>query len=123
MRNRTLYHEQINESNLAFLLQKKGGTLEEYIDYAAEQVLPFTEEDEKAINDALDWFQQELESNGLELPDPGPITYVKSTMQEALGAGGYTSEGCFSLLIWCLPLLLLPQRQCVNMSSMRPFTA
>ena len=36
MRNRKLYHEQINEKNLAFLLQKKGGTLEEFIDYAAE---------------------------------------------------------------------------------------
>ncbi len=45
MRGRTLYHEQINEGNLAFLLQKKGGTLDEYIGYAAEQVLPFTEQD------------------------------------------------------------------------------
>ena len=97
MRNRILYHEQINEANLAFLLQKKGGTLEEYIDYAAEQVLPFTEEDEQAINDALDWLQQQLESHGLTLPDPGPITYVKSTMKEDSGAGGYTSEGCIFL--------------------------
>ena len=97
MRNRTLYHKQINEANLEFLLQKKGGTLEEYIDYAAEQVLPFTEEDEKAINDALDWLQQQLERHGLTLPNPGPITYVKSTMKEDLGAGGYTSEGCIFL--------------------------
>lgn len=97
MRNRVLYHEQVNEGNLAFLLQKKGGTLEEYIDFAAEQVLPFTEEDEKAVNDALDWLQQQLESHGLTLPDPGPITYIKSTMKEALGAGGYTSEGCIFL--------------------------
>lgn len=93
MRNRALYHEQINEANLEFLLQKKGGTLEEYIDYAAKQVEAFTEEDEKVINDALDWLQQQLESKGLTLPDPGPITYVKSTMKEGEGAGGYTSEG------------------------------
>lgn len=93
MRNRTLYHEQINEKNLEFLLQKKDGTLEEYIEFAAEQVQPFEPEDEQLINDTLSWFQEQLEKHGLSLPDPGTVTFVKTSGQEAPGAYGYTSEG------------------------------
>lgn len=76
IRNRKLYYGQINEKNLAFLLQKKDGTLEEYIDYAAEQVLPFEPEEEQKINDVLEWMQKQLESHGLKLPDPGTITFM-----------------------------------------------
>lgn len=93
MRNRTLFHDQIAESTLAFFLQKKGGTLEEYIEYSAEQVLEFTPEEEQRVNDTLDWLQEQLEKHGLALPDPGTITFVKSTGEEALGSAGYTSEG------------------------------
>ena len=93
MREITLYHEQINEKTLAFLLQQKGGTLEEYIDYSAEQVLEFTPADEQRIRDALGWLHQALENHGLQLPDPGVITFVKSTGYEANEATAYTSEG------------------------------
>ena len=31
IRDRTVYHEQINEGTLAFLLQKEGGTLDDYM--------------------------------------------------------------------------------------------
>jgi len=97
MRNRTLYHEQINEKNLAFMIQKKGGTLEEFIDYAAEQVQLFEPEEEKLISDSLAWMQAQMEKHGLALPDPGTITFVKSTGKEAAGAAGYTSEGAIFL--------------------------
>ena len=93
MRNRKLFHEQINEKEMAFLLQKKGGTLEEYIVFSAEQVLAFTPEEEQQINETMIWLQNQLEKHGLKLPDPGPITFVKTTGQEASGAAGYTSGG------------------------------
>ena len=41
MRGRTLFHEQISEDILPFFLQRRGGTLEEYVEYSAEQVMPF----------------------------------------------------------------------------------
>ena len=93
MRGRTLFHEQIAESTLAFFLQRKGGTLEEYIDYSAEQVLDFTPAEEQRVNDTLAWLNGQLQRHGLMLPDPGPITIVKTTGQETVGAAGYTSEG------------------------------
>ena len=42
MRGRTLFHDQITESTLGFFLQRKGGTLEDYIEYSADQVMALT---------------------------------------------------------------------------------
>ena len=97
IRGRNLYHGQINRLTLDFLLQKKGGTLEEYIEYSALQVLPFTPEEEKRVGDTMEWLSAFLESHGLKLPDPGTITFVKTTGKEELGATGYTSEGVIFL--------------------------
>lgn len=97
MRERTLFHDQIAEGTLGFFLQRKGGTLEEYIEYSADQVMAFTPEEEKRVNDTLTWLQYTLEHHGLLLPDPGEITFVKSTSQEALGSAGYTSGGTIFL--------------------------
>ena len=97
MRGRTLFHDQIAESTLAFFLQRKGGTLDEYIEYSAEQVMEFTPEDEQRVNDTLAWLQELLERHSLQLPDPGEITIVKSTGEEALGSAGYTSGGAIFL--------------------------
>jgi hypothetical protein len=93
MRDRTLFHDQITETMLPFFLQKKGGTLKEYIEYSEAQVMAFTPEEEQRVLDVLDWLQGELKAHGLELPDPGEITFVKTTGQEAVGSAGYTSEG------------------------------
>ena len=79
MRERTAYHNQINETMLPFILQKKGGSLDEYIEYSAEQVLEFTPEDELRVNETLTWLRDHLEKHGLKLPDPGAVTFVKST--------------------------------------------
>lgn len=97
MQNRTLFHSQIREKSLEFFLQKKEGTLEEYMDYSEDQVLPFTPEEEQRVNDALAWLQNQLERHDLLLPNPGEITFVKSTGQEASNAEGYTSGGAIFL--------------------------
>ena len=97
MRERTLFHDQIAEGTLDFFLQRKGGTLAEYIDYSADQVMEFTPEEEQRVNDTLAWLQDILERHNLQLPDPGEITFVKSTSQEALGSAGYTSGGAIFL--------------------------
>ena len=67
--------------------------MEEYIAYSEAQVMEFTPEDEQRVIDTLAWLRNELEEHGLRLPDPGEITFVKTTGQEAVGSAGYTSEG------------------------------
>ena len=93
MRGRTLFHEQIRKKALAFFLQKKDGTLEDYIRWSENQVLPFTPEEERRVLDTLAWLKDLLERHGLKLPDPGELTFVKTMGQEALGSTGYTSGG------------------------------
>lgn len=93
MRSRTLFHDQISVSMLPFFLQARGGTLEDYIAHSEDQVMAFTPEEEQRVLDTLDWLRETLEAHGLSLPDPGEITFVKSTGKEASGAAGYTSEG------------------------------
>ena len=97
MRARTLFHDQISVSTLPFFLQRKEGTLEDYIEYSAGQVLAFTPEEEQRITGVMDWLQGVLEKHGLQVPDPGTITFVKTTCHETLGAAGYTSEGAVFL--------------------------
>lgn len=97
MRGRTLFHAQIADGTLAFFLQKKGGTLEEYIAYSEQQVMAFTPQEEQRVTDTLAWLQKQLEKHGLQLPDPGEITFVKTTCEEALGSAGYTSGGAIFL--------------------------
>ena len=97
MRERTLFHDQIAEGTLDFFLQRKGGTLEDYIEYSAGQVMSFTPKEKQRVNDTLAWLQDMLESHGLRLPDPGEITFVKSSCREALGSAGYTSGGAVFL--------------------------
>ena len=63
-------------------------------------MLPFEPEEEQKINDVLEWMQKQLESNGLKLPDPETITFVKTTEGEAVGTVGYTSEGTVFLNGW-----------------------
>ena len=45
----------------------------------------------------LTWTRDALERHGLKLPDPGSITFVKSTGREASGTSGYTSGGAVFL--------------------------
>ena len=79
MRNRTLFHQQINALSLDYLLQKKGGTVEEYMEYSVQQVLPFAPEEEQRVSDAMEWLNQLLESHGLKLPDSFCFTYTTSS--------------------------------------------
>lgn len=97
MRDRMLFHAQIAESTLGFFLQRQNGTLDEYIEYSVEQVMAFTPEEEQRVNDTLAWLQDQLEKHGLRLPDPGELTFVKTTCDEALGSAGYTSGGTIFL--------------------------
>ena len=59
--------------------------------------MAFTPEEEQRVNDTLDWLQGQLEKHGLSLPDPGELTFVKTTCDEALGSAGYTTGGTIFL--------------------------
>jgi len=86
----TDYYDGINEKALAFFLQKKNGTIDEYISYSAEQVQTFSDEASAYILEFYRSLEAVLTEQGMRLPDCSAITVVATSGEEAKGAGGYT---------------------------------
>jgi len=84
------YYEGINTKALEYFLQKKDGTIDEYISYSAEQVRTFSDEAGAYILQFYRSLEENLTQQGIRLPDCGTITVVATTGGEALGTGGYT---------------------------------
>ena len=84
------YYAGFSENDLDFRMQKKNADMQEYLAFAKEQVLDFTEE-EKALADSLfSEMERTLAERGCTLPPLDEIILIKTTMQEEPGAAGYT---------------------------------
>lgn len=90
IRSCTDYYAGINEKSLQFFLQKKDGTIDEYIDYSASQVVEFSDDVQQYIRAFWGNLDKQMKARGLKLPDFDEITLVATTGEEVLGAGGYT---------------------------------
>lgn len=86
----TDYLNRLNQNDLDYRMQKKDATLEEYIAFAAEQTLDFTEEEKAAVSAAMQRIMDICTENQYHLPDIGEITFVKTTLKEEGGATAYT---------------------------------
>ena len=89
--NRT-YYENMNQMDIDFRLQRKGGTLEELEAFAAEQTRDFTDQEKAAIDGAMAFIEDACARQGYTLPPLEDIVFCKTTMEEECGAGGYTHE-------------------------------
>lgn len=100
------YYDGLSQKCLDFFMQKKDATKEEYIEYSAEQALDFTEEEKAILDRTVEAVEQKLDAASLHLPEMETISFAKTTMQEASGAGAYThgttiffSETVLSMLV------------------------
>lgn len=84
------YYDEFSQNDLEYKLQKKDATMEEYIPYAKEQVQDFTEEEKTLIGSYLTGMKEKLKENGYVLPAIDEIVFIKTSMKEENGAGGYT---------------------------------
>ena len=90
MLSREAYFNTLNQNELNYKLQHKNASVEEYQDFAAEQVLEFTEEEMALIDSYFLRMENILAENGYSLPRVGEIVLIKTTMEEEKGAAGYT---------------------------------
>lgn len=97
------YYAGFSQNDLDFRMQKKGATMDEYHAFAGEQVLEFTDAEKKLIDQYLDEMAAHLAENGYTLPPLDEIVFVKTTMEEEAGAGGYTH----GTTIYLAPVLLV----------------
>ncbi len=88
--NEENYYSHFSQNDLDFKMQKTGATMEEYKAFAAEQVLDFSASEKSFIKRRIRNIEKILDKNGFELPELEEIVFIKTTMEEELGASGYT---------------------------------
>jgi len=83
------FFDSLTQNDLEFKMQKTGVTLAQYRDFAAAQVLEFTDKDKAILKGTIDTLEQRLRDRKVILPVK-PITFIKTTMVEEGGADAYT---------------------------------
>lgn len=86
------YYSEISQKSLDFMTQKKDATVEEYRKYSMDQAQDFTDEEKALLDDVFANINKKMDDAGLEFPESLSITVAKTTMNEALGAAGYTHD-------------------------------
>ena len=86
----TAYYAGFSQNDLDYRMHRQGAAMEEYLAYAKEQVLDFTEAEKNLISSHMDVLTEHLEQNGCVLPPLDEIVFIKTTMEEENGVLGYT---------------------------------
>ena len=84
------YYNGFSQNDLDFKMQEEDATMEEYLEFAADQVTEFSDEQQAKIEESISRIEQTLYENGYQLPPLDEIVFIATTMNEELGAGGYT---------------------------------
>lgn len=84
------YYAGFSQNELEFKLGKKNADMDEYLEYAKEQVLDFTDEEKDKIDELMAYIEEVLSENGYVLPDLEPIVFISTTQKEENGSGAYT---------------------------------
>jgi len=84
------YYDSLGQKMLEFLCQKKGATAEEYREYSMKQTMDYTEAEKEVLDKSMARIMNIIEENGYKLPKNSNISFAKTTMEEGLGAAGYT---------------------------------
>ena len=84
------YYAGFTENELEFKMDEKNASMEEYLEYAKEQVLDFTDEEKDRIDELMAYVEDVLAENGYTLPDFDPIVFISTTQDEESGSGAYT---------------------------------
>ena len=86
------YYDKLTTENLRYRMRDKDANLEKYREFAGSQVLDYTQEEKEAIADAIDFVESRFDEIGFEWPIEEDILFVRTTMKEEPGAGGYTHK-------------------------------
>ncbi len=87
------YFNNLSQTDLDLRMHKAGATLDEYKAFAEEQVLEFTEEEQKVVEDSMDRVQERLDAIGFSYPVRSSIDVLKTTMEEEGDLPAYTRDG------------------------------
>lgn len=84
------YYAGFTQNDIDFKMQMTGASMEDYLEFASKQVLVFSEKEKAYLDARIAHMEETLNSNGYVLPPLEEIVFIKTTMLEEAGAGGYT---------------------------------
>lgn len=85
------YYASFTKNELDFKMQKTGATLDEYLEFACDQVQDFTDSEISFLDSRISKMEKTLRKNGYTLPQFDEIVFIKTTMKEESGGPtGYT---------------------------------
>ena len=84
------YYAKFSPNKLDYIMQKTGADMEEYLAFAKEQVLDWTDEEKEIITRGMRDIEDSFASRGWTLPPLDTIVFIKTTMLEENGVMGYT---------------------------------
>lgn len=103
------YYAGMSPTDIAYRLQKEGGTIEELKAYAQEQVRAFTPEQEAVIREAMEEVYAMIAERGLVIPEVKDLTFVLTTQKDECGSSGYTHGTQIYMSEFHLPYLCYPE--------------
>lgn len=84
------YYNSFNQNDLDYRMQKKNSTMDEFLAFAKDQVLDFTDEEKALIDKQIGDMEKTFYKKGYSLPPVDEIVFIKTTMKEECNAAGYT---------------------------------
>lgn len=84
------YYAGFSRNDLDFRSQSLTGTMEEYQEFAKEQVLDFTDQQKEYLDMHLDAIASRMTENGYKLPELDQIVFISTTMKEECDVLAYT---------------------------------
>ena len=86
----TDYFASVNPNKIGFVMHNQEATLEDYKEFAGQQVLEWTDTEKELIERCMTVVEASFEDNGWKLPPLETIVFIRTTMLEEGGALGYT---------------------------------
>lgn len=84
------YFDTFNANKIGFVMHNNDVSPEEYMDFAGQQVLEWTDAEKDMIDRCMAIVEASFVNNGWKLPPLETIVFIRTTMLEEGGAFGYT---------------------------------
>ena len=84
------YHNGFSQNDLDYKAQKKGASMDEYLEFAKDQVLDFSDTEKARLDEIMTIVEEKLDERGCVLPKIDPIVLINTTQMEECGSGAYT---------------------------------
>lgn len=101
----TAFFQSLTQNDIDWKSRCTGSTIEEFRAFSASQIQDFTDEEKKALEATITLIEARLDGLGIGLPPMEEVTFIKSTMEDEGGAGGYTLGNSIYLSSFLLEIL------------------